>query len=201
VIRVTCITAILAGLLTAVLAVSCASREDGDPAPEGGGEPGRVTQLTGPTDALSEELMLGLALAKNHHHKADVYLKQARIEDAVNEIRQILTVPFPEGAPEGHDVVLDARARLAKLLVTGGKLDQAMEVVDTGIAGAGRESFFLGNLHSVRGEVWEARATSVEEQDPDAARAARIEAIRAFDRAIEIEKGLLEKLSRERKTR
>jgi hypothetical protein len=76
-----------------------------------------------------------------------------------------------------------------------------MEVVDTGIAGAGRESFFLGNLHSVRGEVWEARATSVEEQDPDAARAARIEAIRAFDRAIEIEKGLLEKLSRERKTR
>ena len=198
-IRAACIAALIAGLATALVAAGCSSREDGAAA---GGEPeARVTQLTEPTDALSEELMLALALAKNHHHKADVYLKQARFEDAVNEIRQILSVPFPEDAPEGQDVRLDARARLAKLLVTRGQLDEAMAVVDGGIEGARRESFFLGNLHSVRGEVWEARAVAVEEEDPAAAREARVEAIRAFDRAIEIENRLLEKLSREKRTR
>ena len=197
-IRIACIAALLAGLATALLAASCGSREDGAAA----GDPeARVTQLTEPTDALSEELMLALALAKNHHHKADVYLKEARIEDAVSEIRQILSVPFPADAPEGQDVQLDARARLAKLLVTRGRLDEAMNVVDSGIAGASRDSFFLGNLHSVRGEVWEARAVAVEEEDPAAAREARVEAIRAFDRAIEIENRLLEKLSREKRTR
>lgn len=177
--------------LSLVFAVSCASRGDED----GGDRP--VTKLPQPGPELSQELMLGLALAKNYHHKADVYLKEANVEQAVESVRQILGIPFPAGSPEGEDVVLDARARLAKLLVTRGELDQAMKVADDGIAAVTRQSFFLANLHAVRGEVLEARATQVEDRDKPAATAARRAAIESYDRAIAIEKALIDQLAGE----
>jgi hypothetical protein len=157
---------VLAGLtgalaLSLVFAVSCASRGDEDGA---GDRP--VTKLPQPGPELSQELMLGLALAKNYHHKADVYLKEARVEQAVEAVRQILTIQFPAGSPEGEDVVLDARARLAKLLVTRGELDQAM-------------------------------TAQVEDRDKAAATAARREAIESYDRAITIEKALIDQLAGE----
>lgn len=175
-----------AALLVAGLA-GCAPRDDDQPAR-------RITELPQPGPALSQELMLGLSLARNYHHKADVYLKQARFEEAVASVRQILTIPFPTGSAEGEDVQLDARARLAKLLVKRGELDQALTVVDEGIARTGRRSFFLANLHSVRGEVLEARAVQIEDQDKAAAAAARRQAIESFDRSIAIEKGLMKQL-------
>jgi predicted negative regulator of RcsB-dependent stress response len=198
----------VAVVLLASLVAGCATREaepDGEERTDQAGETGesgetqrRVTELVDPNKALTEELLLGLALAKNHHHKADIYLKEGRIDDAVVEVQKVFEVRFPAGSPEGEDVVLDARARLAKLLVTKGAIDQAMEVVDTGIAGTRRQSFFVANLHAVRGEVWEARAVSIEEEDPGAAKAARHEAIRAFDTAIRIENALLDMVTRER---
>ncbi|HLU66804.1 MAG TPA: hypothetical protein VKZ63_11035 [Kofleriaceae bacterium] len=180
---------------------ACGTREDAGEDPAGAPDKPerRVTELTEPREALSQELMLALALAQNHHHKADVYLADARVEEAMAEVRQILHIRFPEGSPEGEDVKLDARARLGKLLVTQGELDEAMAVVDAGISSASRPSFFLGNLHTVRGEVWEARAATLEEEDPDAARQARREALLSYERAIEIEKPLQEELMRRRK--
>ncbi len=139
---------------------------------------------------LGEPLLIALAQARNYHHKADVQLKQANIDDAIASVRAILAVPFPEGAPEAEDVRLDARARLAKLLNVKGAVDEAMSVVDAGIASTERRSFFLANLYTVRGEVFEARANILDEDEsPDAdarARAARMSAIEAFDRSIEI---------------
>jgi tetratricopeptide (TPR) repeat protein len=170
--------------------VGCGSRTDDD------GQSGRrVTELPQPGPELSQDLMLGLALAKNYHHKADVYLKEARFDEAVAALRQILSIQYPAGSPEGVDVVQDARARLAKLLVTKGQLEEALAVVDEGIASATRQSFFLANLHTVRGEVLEARAVMIEEQDKAAAVIARRQAIEAYDRAIAIEKALIEQLA------
>lgn len=158
----------------------------------------RTTELPEPGPALTEDLMLGLALAKNYHHKADVYLQEARVEQAIATVELILGIRFPAGSPEGEDVQLDARARLAKLLVTQGKLDEAMKTVDDGIAGARRQSFFLANLHTVRGEVFEARAAAADDDDDKAAaRTARRDAIEAYDRAIAIGKALLDKLAKE----
>jgi tetratricopeptide (TPR) repeat protein len=184
--------AALAILCALAGAVACGSRPENSEDGEGGRG---VTELPQPGPELSDELMLGLALVQNYHHKADVYLKEARFEEAVNELRKILSVQFPAGSPEGIDLVQDARARLARLLVAQGKLDEATKVVDGGIASADRQSFFLANLHTVRGEVLEARAAVVEDKDARAAAAARRQAIEAYDRAIAIEKALIEQLA------
>lgn len=159
---------------------------------------GRITELPQPGPELSKELMIGLALAQNYHHKADVYLKEARTEQAVTALRQILGIEFPAGSPEGADVTQDARARLAKILITRGQLDEAMTVVDQGIASATRQSFFLANLHTARGEVLEARAEMIEDDDKAAAVTARRQAIESYDRAITIQKALIEQLAGKR---
>lgn len=152
--------------------------------------------------ALGEELLLALAQAKNFHHKADVQLKQANIGEALASIREILTIAFPEDAPEAEDVKLDARARLAKLLNVQGNTTEAMSVVDTGIASATRRSFFLANLHTVRGEIYEAMANMLDDDESDEARdkarAARRSAIEAFDKSIEINAELQKALMNER---
>lgn len=181
------VAALLAGC------VACGAREDEEAERKGG----RVTQLPQPGPELSEELMLGLALAKNLHHKADVYLKEGRIGEAVASVEQILGIAFPPRSPEAEDVLLDARARLAKLMIIQGKLTDALVVVDAGISGAARRSFFLANLHTVRGEVLEASAQSIQESDAQGARQKHLDAIREFDRAIEIEKELLDSLKPE----
>jgi tetratricopeptide (TPR) repeat protein len=183
-------------LAAAAIAITCCSPESDE---SGGGETS-VTELIDPRDALGEDLMVALAQAKNFHHKADVYLKDARLDDAIASVRQILAIRFPDNAPEAEDVILDARARLAKLLVTSGAIEEAMVVVDHGLRDASRDSFFVANLHTVRGEVWEARALRSDEAgENEAARASRHQAIEAFDRAIQINEALLESLVKERR--
>lgn len=181
-------------LAAAAIAITCCSPESDE-----SGSETSVTELTDPRDALGEDLMVALAQAKNFHHKADVYLKDARLDDAIASVRQILAIRFPGNAPEAEDVILDARARLAKLLVTSGAIEEAMVVVDHGLRDASRDSFFVANLHTVRGEVWEARALRSDEAgENEAARASRHQAIEAFDRAIQINEALLESLVKER---
>jgi hypothetical protein len=183
------IALVCAGSGAVGMVAGCASRDDGAPSGRR-----RVTELPQPGPELSQELMIALAMARNHHHKADVYLKEARVEQATAAVRQILSIQFPTGAAEGEDIEQDARVRLAKLLVPQGKLDEAMAVVNEGIARARRDSFFLANLHSMRGEVLEARAARIADRDKAAAAAARREAIESYDKAIEIEKALIEQV-------
>jgi tetratricopeptide (TPR) repeat protein len=168
------------------LAVSCATRGDDD-------RGGASTRLTEPEDAVSEDLMIALGQAKNYHHKAKVYMSDGNLNEAVASVRQILAIQFPAGAPEAEDVRLDARALLAKLLVSQGKVDEAMRVVDEGIAAATRDSFFLANLHTVRGEVLEAQAALADDGTADGktrAADARKAAIAAYDKSISINEQL-----------
>src|SRR5262249_8546928 len=79
------------------------------------------------------------------------------LDAAAGELRAILAIPFPAGTPEGEETFLDARARLARLEIGRGRLDDAERVVGEGLASAGRDSFFLANLHTVAGELHEAR--------------------------------------------
>lgn len=188
---------ILACALAAAGVVASCAQDDRDG--EGGQKKaGRITEITQPGDALSEELMLALSMAKNLHHKADVYLAEMRSDEAVKALKEILEIRFPEGAAEAEDVTLDARARLSKLLASQGKLDQALSVADDGIEAAKRRSFFLANLHAVRGEVLEGRAVQIEDKQPDEAKALRRDAIKSLDEAIQIEKVLLDQRYQER---
>jgi hypothetical protein len=162
-----------------------------------------ITRLPEPDDVLDEELMLSLAQAKNFHHKAKVYMSDGNLAEAAAQMEAILAIPFPPAAPEGDDVRLDARALLAKLLVAQNKIDEAMTVVDQGIGGARRDSFFLANLYTVKGEVHQARATQLEGQSADKQRVSdeKRAAIMAFDRSIEIDNALVKQLVEERARR
>lgn len=154
---------------------------------------------------IDERLMIPLLQAKNFHRKARVYMTDGNLEQAIAAVRQIFALEFPAGAPEREDVRLDAYAMLAKLLVAGGKVDDAMTTVDQGIAEATRDSFFLANLHTVRGEIWQARAALLEDDGSEQAladaRAAKRAAIEAFDRSNQIleavQQRLLEQLRQE----
>jgi len=187
------ILATLVATLALALVVGCVG-DDGGSAPRGG----RVTKLPEPDDAISEPLMVGLLQAKNFHHQAKVYMADGKLAEATAAVRKILALEFPAGAPEGEDVRLDARALLAKLLVAQGDLDGAMKAVDEGVASTQRESFFVANLYTVRGEVLEARAATLDaEQKTEDAKAARRAAIEAYDRSNQIAEALQKRLLEE----
>ena len=163
---------------------------------------GSVTTIPSPADAVSEELMLALHNAKNLHHIADVHVADGKLDLAAAAVQRVLAVTFPADAEEGESVRLDARARLAKLLVLQSKHADAMKILDEGISRSKRESFFLANVYTVKGEVFKAMAKDA--RDPskgnDEARAKELnrDAIKAYTRAISIDEALQKKLMKRR---
>jgi predicted negative regulator of RcsB-dependent stress response len=107
-----------------------------------------------------------------------------------------MEIPFPKDAPESEDALLDTRARLAQMRAAQGRLDEAMKLVDDGIASSSRKSFFLANVHTVRGEIFEAKADAAE-VGSDAANRAKMQALKAFDASIQINDTLLKQLKTE----
>lgn len=182
-------------LLLASLVLAACSSESADPV----GPAGRVTQTAEPTDVIDQDLMVFLGQAKNFHRKAKVYASEGKLDDAIAAVRQILSLRFPPGAAEADDVRLDARARLAKLLLNRGDLDEAMRIVTEGLAPRQRESFFVANLHTVQGELHEAYAARATAAN-DSARgdSERRAAIDAYDRSIKINEKLQQRLLEER---
>jgi hypothetical protein len=184
-----------ASLLIAVIAitgyVSCGS--DREPAP--------TVRTADPAEVIGEDLMISLSKAKNFHHKARVYMSDGKPAEAIASVREILSLKFPAGAPEAEDVRNDARALLAKLLVGQGNVEEAMTVVKEGIGQSQRESFFVANLYTVKGEIHEARAALLDANDPnvkaqivDEKRAA----IEAYDKSNQINTVLQQRLMEER---
>jgi len=181
-------------MVVALAAVpACGGEHDPGPPPS--------TRVADPSDVIDHGLMIALAQAKNFHHKAKVYMTDGNLTAATASVRQILSLAFPRGAPEADDVRNDARALLAKLLVSQGQLDEAARTIDEGIAQSQRESFFVANLYTVRGEIHEARAAALDatgEPGKAAASDERRAAIAAYDRSIQINERLQKTLMEER---
>ncbi|MBA3502011.1 MAG: hypothetical protein M4D80_02385 [Myxococcota bacterium] len=155
-----------------------------------------VTRVAEPDEVIGQELMMALAQAKNFHHKAKVYMTDGKLPEATAAVRQILSLRFPPNTPEADDVRNDARAMLAKLLVAQNQLEEAMRTVNEGIAQSPRESFFVANLHTVQGEVHEARALAYDTSGEKAkAVEERHAAIGAYDKSIKINEAIQKKLS------
>jgi hypothetical protein len=155
----------------------------------------------GSAEIIDQELMIALSMAKNFHHKARVYMSDGKLVEATASVREILSLRFPAGAPEAEDVRNDARALLAKLLVGQGQIEEAMTVVTEGIAQSQRDSFFVANLYTVKGEVHQARAAALDAGDP--ANKSRIDdekraAIVAYDKSNAINTVLQQRLLEER---
>ncbi len=144
---------------------------------------------------LNQSLMLLLANARSHHHQADLYLQQGEVDQAIGAVRRILALELDVKWPEAEEVRLDASARLAKLLLGQGNEAEALGQVDQSIAGAQRDSFYLANLHAVRGEILEHRSRRLtKELQTEQAKEVGREAIEAFERSISINKRLQKKL-------
>ena len=163
-------------------------------------DPKPTTRTAEPTDVIDQDLMISLSKAKNFHHKARVYMSDGKLVEAIASVREILSLQFPANAPEAEDVRNDARALLAKLLIGRGQVEEAMTVVTEGIAQSRRESFFVANLYTVKGEVHEARVEGLDANDP--ANAARIKAehhaaIEAYDKSNSINVALQKRLMSE----
>jgi len=176
--------------LAAVVWAGCSRERESSP----------TTHVAEPTDAIDQRLMIALGQAKNFHHKAKVYMADGNLAAATASVRQVLSLPFPAGAPEADDVRNDARALLAKLLISQGQLDEAARTVAEGLAQSQRESFFVANLYTVQGEIHEARAAALDASDPGKAAASgeRHAAIASYDRSIQINERLQKKLMEER---
>jgi hypothetical protein len=171
----------------ASLAVSCGSCTSRD----GSSSSPSATRVTEPTDVIDQDLMLALLQAKNFHHKAKVYITDGNTTSAIASVREILSLQFPAGAPEAEDVRNDARALLGKLLVGQGQLEEAMRVVQEGIAASARKSFFVANLYTVEGEIHEAIAMQLDAAGEKAkAIEERHAAIAAYDQSTQIDVAL-----------
>lgn len=186
----------LALLVASVIAItgwiSCGSDKD---------QTTPTTKTPEPTEVIGQDLMISLSKAKNFHHKARVLMSDGKIAEAIASVREILSLQFPKNAPEAEDVRNDARALLAKLLVGQGQVEEAMTVVTEGIAQSQRESFFVANLYTVKGEIHEARAALLDANAPNIKAKITDEkraAIEAYDKSNEINTELQKTLMEER---
>jgi tetratricopeptide (TPR) repeat protein len=183
------------GVVAAVaIGMSCSSSVE---QPEKTGKPTPSVTKTPDADGdiIDEQLMIALGQAKNFHYKAKVYMTDGKVTEAIAAVRQILSLRFPANAPEADDVRNDARALLGRLLLSQSSLDEAMRVVEEGLAAVTRESFFVANLYTVKGEIHYARASAAGSGDAKSVEDKRA-AIEALDKSIKINEALQKQLER-----
>ncbi|HMU40392.1 MAG TPA: hypothetical protein PKE31_15390 [Pseudomonadota bacterium] len=146
--------------------------------------------------ARNEEAMLVmLGEARVLHKRADLHVMDGNTEAAIADVREVLAIRFPAGSGDGEDTLLDAHARLARLLLQprGEEAERkALAQLELGRKAATRDSFFSAQLESVAAEVYEARALRL--VDPWAQKEARKEAVAALGRAIQIDRQVLRTL-------
>jgi hypothetical protein len=102
-------------------------------------------------------------------------------------VREVLTIPFPEGVAEAEDIRLDASARLAKLYLGQAGEEgeqQALAQIEEGRRIASRDSFFRANLESVAADIYESRANRIGSGEAQAQ--AKRQADEALARSIQI---------------
>jgi hypothetical protein len=177
-----------------VTAITCSGDRESPPT--------QTTRVAEPTDVIDQNLMISLSRAKNFHHMAKVYMSDGNVTAATASVREILSLQFPAGAPEAEDVRNDARALLAKLLVGQGQVEEAMRVVQEGIAQSQRQSFFVANLYTVKGEIHEARAVQLDAATDAASKAKAVDerhaAIESYAKSNEIDVALQKQLMEQR---
>ncbi len=144
---------------------------------------------------LDQALMLLLSTARSLHHQADLLERQGEAAQAEATVRKILALEWKGDWPEAEEARLDALARVALMRLEARDLAGALKEADRGIEGAARESFYLSNLHAVRGEVLESRVKALDEEGKkDEAKAAARQAMAAFEASIAINKRLQARL-------
>lgn len=140
-----------------------------------------------PVAVVDPALVAFLSKARAAHHRADLAEDRGELGVAIEAVSTIVDGPRPPVTPEVVEVVADALARRADLRSRAGDLDAADRDVDAGLALATEISHFRGHLFEVRGLVAERRAEALAARGDPGAAAAREDAIRAYEQAIEVQ--------------
>lgn len=148
-----------------------------------------------PVDTM---LMAYLSKARALHHQADMHEEDGDQRRAVLELERIVATPVPGGdhpMPEAQEVLADTRARMAELRGQLGDLDAADRDVEEGLKRAPQVSFFEGHLIEIRGVIAQRRAKDLGDKgDKAGAERERRRAFEDFDRAVQIQDKVIERL-------
>lgn len=138
-----------------------------------------------------EAMLLMLSEARALQRYADLKLADGDVEGAMAQVRQVLAIRFPPSAPETEDVLLDAHARLARLLLSRGGQeaeDRALAELDAARRLATHDSFFRSHIENITADVYAARGKRL--TSPEAQKEARRQEAQALERVIEIDRRL-----------
>jgi len=152
-----------------------------------GGCPCESADVAPPVDTV---LMAYLSKARVVHHEVDLLEQDDRLAEAVAKLQELAGAAAPGGGtlPEVQEVLADTFARLADLQSRTGRYDDAARSIEDGLKRAPAGSYFEGHLYEVRGVSEQRRADFLATRgDVAAARAAREAAMKAFERALEIQ--------------
>lgn len=148
-----------------------------------------------PVDTM---LVAYLSKARALHHQADMHEEQGDVRKAVGALEKIVSTPVPGGdrpMPEAQEVIADTRARMAGLREQLGELDEAERDIEEGLKRAPKVSFFEGHLIEIRGVIAQRRAKELGEKgDKTGAERERRKAFEDFDRAVQIQDKVIERL-------
>lgn len=145
---------------------------------------------------VDRSLMACLGAMRAYHRQADLHLARGDHAGAVASVEQIVALKCASREnPEVQEAVLDAYGRLARLHLKRGALAQAGRYIQTGLKRPGGDSFFRANLHTIRGDWLDLRATGLDRAGKRAeADALRRQAIQAFEVSARMNRRLLEEL-------
>jgi hypothetical protein len=138
-----------------------------------------------------EAVLLMLSEARALQRYADLKLADGDVEGAIASVREVLAIRFPPSVPETEDVFLDARARLARLVLSRGGAEaeeRALAELEAARRLATRDSFFRSHIENIAADVYAARAKRL--TGPVAQKEARRQEAQALERVIEIDRRL-----------
>ena len=141
--------------------------------------------------AASEAERSALAMlreARDVHADADTRVGSGDIDGAIVVLQAAVEQLSRRSESEAEDLANDTRARLALLLMEQGNFESADSVLAAGIEAATRPSFFVANLHTVRGKLLETRAAGTSND------ALRRDAIESYARAMRMNAALQARL-------
>jgi hypothetical protein len=165
-------------LLFSLAAISACSRHE------------RQSDDCAPSERVVDPVLLAfLSRARSAHHVADQHEATGDSAAALRALQALVsTVQPPGNAPEVDEVLADTHARMADLLSSAGRFDQADAEISEGLTKAKAPSYFRGHLLEVKGLVEERRAKALAGagRGPEAEKA-RERSLSAYEEAMKIQ--------------
>jgi tetratricopeptide (TPR) repeat protein len=147
--------------------------------------------------AVDTEIMAFLSAARALHHEANLKEDNGDTPGAIRAIERLVAAPRPHPerkTPEIEEVLADAYARLAEMLLRAGQLDAAAAAVKHGLEHATETTYFRGHLVEVQGLIEEARAAQLADAGNGAEAAkARERAIALLEEVVKIQEQVIQR--------